>query len=332
MSLRDVRFALDGDVAGWSLRDSLGRGVWPGLEGAGGRRVSLREVIRRFARPGAALRELAGETRNVWQKVDRGEVVRELRNRLRDPGVMRQNPTDLCGPYSVLMEFARRHPTRFVRGAAELLRAGVFTTQNGRTFVAEEDLRGRRVPGPVVAAAEWIYVATMRDSENVIDDVDAGIGLEGATWPFEMKEWTEDVLGLRAEYIPCWLGGELSAIRAGQRAVERGGVAFLLVDKNLVKSGEEEGEDDSEEEMWWRRRRHKPGEGLQGYGGWVHSEDDAIPPDHYVVLLGELRGAAEGGGAFGVLVWSFGYDYEIKGAADSFGEYLYAVITGVPNE
>lgn len=329
MSLADVRFALDGGRGPWSLRASMERGVWPKLDGSDGGRISLREVIKRFAGPGAALRELAGQTRNVWRHITRDEVVNELRRRLRDPAIMRQNPTHLCGPMSLLMEFARRNPTRYVRGAAELLREGVFTTQNDRTFVAAEDLRDRPVAAGDMGAVDWLYAATIRDSENVMDDVDNGRGFEGITWPFELEEWTVDVLGLRADYFPCVLGGELGAIREGYQAVRDGGVAFLLIDKNLLHDGSEDGSPDSEEEMWWRRRGDRGGVS-SGYGGFHHSKDDDYPPDHYVVLLGGLRGAEGGGTDFRVRLWSFGYVYEVSGAADSFGEYLYGVITGRP--
>jgi hypothetical protein len=339
MPLRDVRFALDGDDSPWSLRESLERGVWPPLREADGS-YSLRRVLRRFAAPGRALRELAVESRNVWRHVSRDDVVRELRHRLRDPAVMRQTPTDLCGPYSLLFELARRDPVLFVRGAHELLRDGVLTTRSGRIFEAAEDLRARPVPagettGSLHPAVEWIYAATMRDSENVIDDVDEGQGeglelLEGTTWPFEIEEWIEDMLGLDAEYLPCWFGGELAAIRAGQSAVERGGVAILLVDKNLLKDGAEDGEPDSEENVWFLRARHHPGGRVDPFSGLIHSKDDDIPPDHYVVLLGNLRGAREGATDFRADVWSFGCEYILTGEPEGLGEYLYAVITGVP--
>jgi hypothetical protein len=348
MSLRNARFALDDDARAdgdaapwtWSVRESLKDGVWPRLESMDNGHISLREVCERFSRPGAELREMAGESRDVWEDITRAAVVHGLRHRLRNPASMRQGETDFCGPLSILTVFARRNPVLFIRGAAELLRVGVFTTRTGKQFVADEELRSRPVPLGGISALEWIYAATMRDSENTIDDVETGNDfLEGTTWPFEIEEWTEDVLGLRAEYIPCWSDGELSALRAGQRALERGGVAFLLVDKNLLHDGDvdDEGNPESdperEENMWWRRKRYHGSGAVGEYPDhWKHSEDDAIPPDHWVVLRGGLRGASEGSEDFRVVVWSFGCDYEFKGSADSFGEYLYGVITGVPDD
>jgi hypothetical protein len=269
---------------------------------------------------------MSSESGNVWKFLSRPTVVNELRDLIRDPAVMRQNPTDLCGPYSILMEFARRNPVRFVRGAAELLRSGVFTTSSGRKIVAADDLRERPIPEGDLVGAEWLYAATMRDSENVIDDVDDGEGIEGITWPFEIEEWIEDILGLKANYLPCFSDGELTAIRAGQRAVELGGMAILLVDKNLLKH--EEG--DTEEQMWWRRRLHHRGGKVDGFSRRSRCKDDDVPPDHYAVLLGSLRGASSDASEFSVRVWSFGHEYEITGNPNSFGEYLYAVITGVP--
>lgn len=328
MSLRDVRFALDGDEASWSLRSSLDDGVWQPLARPEGG-ISLRDVYRRFTRPGAALRKLANENGDVWQHVTRNRVVIELRQRLRDPATMLQINTDLCGPYALLFEFARRNPTRYVQGAAELLRIGVFTARSGKTFVAESDLRSRLVPEGT-AQVDWLYAATIRDSENISDDIDDAQGdfpweLEGASWPWEIEEWIEDILGLKADYFPCFFDGELAAIRAGQRAVERGGVAILLVDINLLKDGN----GDTEEDMWWRRMVHKPG-GILFFLPRTHCKDDALPPDHYVALLGELRGASSSASEFHVMVWSFGSEYKITGEPNAFGEYLYAVITGEP--
>lgn len=333
MSLRDVWFMLDGEPGGtWSLLDSLGRGVWPPLEGVGGR-VSLREVFRRFERPGAELREMVAESGNVWRHVNKDRVVRELRNRVRDPAIMRQDPTDLCGPISLLMEFARRRPTRFVRGAAELLRDGAFTTPGGLKFEAAEELRELPVPPGDIAEVEWVYAATIRDDSNLIVDVDDGQGgdLEGVTWGSEMAYWTNQMLGLWGNYQSTFISGELEMLREAQRAVERGGVAFLLVEVDLIHNGD--ADDDHENNMRWRMRRHSPGAPLGDFGARHHSVDDNnVLPDHYVVLLGHLRGASSGRTDFRVRVWSFGNEYEITGAADAFCEYLWGVVTGVPDD
>lgn len=246
---------------------------------------------------------------------------------------MRQNPTDFCGPLSLLMELARRKPTRFVRGAAELVQEGTLSATGGLKYEAEEDLRAWPVPAGSIAEVEWVYAATMRDDSNISDDVEEGDWLtEGITWPWEMALWTERFLGLKSGYISCIVDGELEALREGQRAIDRGGVAFLLIESDLLHDGDSD--DDHEEDVWWRTRRHHPGGEIDHFGThWTHSVDDNnILPDHYVVLRGGLEGASSGSRDFRVLLWSFGCDFEVKGAADGFGEYLYGVVTGVPDD
>ncbi|MBN8214976.1 MAG: hypothetical protein J0M09_18785 [Xanthomonadales bacterium] len=324
-SLRDVRRALDGlDGTAWSLIDSVGRGTWPALarEDDGG--LSVWELCRRFSGAGNELAAIDQAIDTAWTHVDRVQVVRQLRARIRNPGLVNQRQTHLCGPASLLFEFARRRPARYVRGIGQLLSRGVFDKPGGGEFVAASDLRARVVPGEI-EAADWMFMATLRDAENVTDDVDDGRGIEGITWPYELEEWIEDVLELRADYHPCWFEGEMSALRKGQDAVDAGGVAYLLVDSAIVNDAA----GDDEEDVWLRRRDHLDG----GFGGWydrVHCEDDdMLYPNHYVVMRGDLRNTGSES-EFNVDLWSFGAQFEITGSGEGFGEYLYAVITGVP--
>jgi hypothetical protein len=201
-------------------------------------------------------------------------------------------------------------------------------------MVAESDLRQRPFPPPSedssewsVGEADWMIAASMREDENLTEDVDDAQGLEGMTFPDEMARWVRDVLGLTPQLFPCWVSGELEALEGAHRAVEAGGVAFLLIDNKLIKPGE----DVTESHMYWQSRKHaarsKPGNWSQKY----HSQDDAIPPNHWVVYLGELT--PENPSEVDQIVlklWSWGSEYKVTGLADDFGEYLYAVVAGRP--
>lgn len=332
-SLKHAKFALSADPAGgaaWSLRGAFDHEPWPAVQRTADGRMSLIEVCRRFSNAGRELREIQSNTApSLWQHIERDPVVKQLRGRIRNPGVMRQNPTDFCGPFSLLFEYARRRPATYVKSAGELLFSGRFTTLGGRVFHAAADLRTRPVPEGDIRAADWLFAATMRDDENVSDDVDDGQGIEGITWPFEIEEWIEDVLGLRSDYFPCVLGGEMGALREGQEAIQAGGVAILLVDSSLAKHAA----GDSEEDLWSVRRNFKVDGGPDGFGdisGRVHCEDDdSLYPNHYVVLLGGLANT-NSETQFRVRGWSWGARFDFDGSADGFGEYLYAVMTGRP--
>jgi hypothetical protein len=328
-SLRDVRFALDDDpfsANAWSARSAADLPMWPEVPRPDGAR-SMRELSRRFANAGRELREFQGDGRpSAWRHIPRDRVITQVRRRLRVPGVVAQNPTDLCGPFSLLFEFARRRPAGYVKAIRGLLFEGRFEKPYASgAFVADPDLRRRPVPDGDIQSADWLFAATIRDDENVIDDIDDGEGIEGITWPFELEEWVEDVLGLRSDYHPCVLGGELDAMRAAKRALDAGGVAFFLVDSAIVhqKNG------DTEEDVWSERSRFSNA-GLGPPNARQHCEDDdMIYPNHYIVLTAGPRNL-NSGHAFRVNVWSFASIFRIDGSGDGFGEYLYAVITGKP--
>lgn len=359
-SLRDAAFALDGpDGSLWSARDSIAKGFWPPLTGGPG--VSIRELACRFEAAGAALRVVAGGGSSAWKKIDRATVVAQVRDRIRDPGVMRQQKTSLCGPFSILMEFARRRPVRYVKAAGELLDTGKWTTLTGRVIEADEDLRDD--PPGTTKQADWIFAATMRDDPVVADavisdltppltpsspglgpealsidafadammDVDGGASggkdLEGLTTWSPMADWTHDVLKLKYHWETCFVSGELDALLRAQDAIDAGGVAFFLIDKNLIKNGQ----DDDEEDMNFRRSRHFAGQPVASMEDSIHSKDDDIPPDHWVVSLGGLTPKNPGDDdSITLRLWSWGAEYQMSGTADSFGEYLYAVVTGTP--
>ena len=321
-SVKDMLAALSDDHP-LSFRAAIAVGVYPLVHNDTLHRHSLGAWCRRFSAPGHALRQMAAEQGDVWTHLSRSVVVGQVRQRLRNPFVIRQEQTDLCGPASIVMEFARRNPTRYVRAAAELLRTGVFTAQSGKTFVAEADLR-QNVKPESIDEVDWLFCATMRDSENTTDDIDDAQGIEGMTMPLEIEDWIEAVLDLKGDYYPCWAVGEMDALAQGHYAINAGGMAILLVDSNLIKHWVY----DDEEKAWVRSRSY--GEGGPGeWTDWSHVKDDnAIFPDHYVVLLSTNLDNAEP--QLRVLLWSYGRQYQIKGTRDAFGEYLFTALTGRP--
>jgi hypothetical protein len=130
------------------------------------------------------------------------------------------------------------------------------------------------------------------------------------------------VLGLTAGWKTTFISGEMDAMRWGQEAIDAGGVAFLLIDRNLLLNG---GGDD-EEDMHWRNRFHVAGMPLGSFGSQIHSLDDVFPPDHWVSYLGASTLKAQ----VSLTVWCWGQEFRVTGSDDSLGEYLYAVVRGRP--
>jgi hypothetical protein len=226
---------------------------------------------------------------------------------------------------------ARRRPAEYVRAVTSMLVTGKWSTIGGLVIAAEQELRDEPLPGAPLGAADWILAATMRDASNIHEDVDDDAnGLETITLWGAMSEWTQHCLGLKYHWETCFNEGELTAIKRAQQDVSAGGVAFLLIDADMIQNyAPGEPQDEEEEEMYWRRRIHVAGQPLGDFPNtWTHSKDDNFPPDHWVIFLGPLVLGRDG--SINLRVWSWGREYEIKGTASSFGEYLYAVVTGVP--
>lgn len=345
LSLRDTAFALDAiRPHAWSLKDSLKATPWPPTPDKAppaplpgpfpplATPLSVKRLAQHFGAAGAALRGFEAGSANVWSTLLRTTVIREVRERLRDPFVMAQRMTGLCGPLSVLMELARRNPARYVAFARELLETGEFTCPNGRVITAEAELREEPVPSGKdslgntvsVAQVDWMLAGTMRDDENIEEDVDDDAnGLETITLWFAQRAWVRDMMGFsNADYETCFWGWEVDCMKLAQQAVKSGGVAFLLIDANMLHDGGS----DSEEDMHWRHANH-----LAGYASQtdeLHSMDDCPPPDHWVAYLGGLALGSDPGDddAVNFRVWSWGREYTLRGTVDAFTEYLYAVV------
>jgi hypothetical protein len=330
LSLRDAAFALDGKQSTispkWSLKESLKFGVFPAFASEP---LSLREVTNRYSASGAALRVLSQGTGNAWLQIDRQKIVDEIAARLRDPLIMNQRITTLCGPFAILVEWIRRDPVNFINSTKELLETGKFTCKTGRVIEAEDDLR-QRPAQPAIAQVEWLLAATIRDDENLTEDVNDGTGIEGATLMGAMSSWTEDILNLTATEN----GGVLSStdedemMYLAETAIKAGGVAFLFVDPNMIKAGPA----DTEEQMYFEHFQHFPRSPEIGRSAKVHSKDDEYDPInfHWVIYLDGLNFGKPPhlSDVVAIRLWSWGGEFVVTGTAEAFGEYLYGVVAG----
>ncbi len=177
----------------------------------------------------------------VWPHLEKEKLIQQMGDRLRNPFAVSQGGQPFCGPTAILFELLRQQPIRYIEICQDLFERGFFQTQT-KSIAATERLRNSQ--GELrIAEAEWLLLATLRDAENRIFQVDPSAPefiqqLSGITKSWEMVGWAKEVLGYgRVRYRHAFVLGDVSALRWAERSLRRGGVAFLLITADgLLKS------------------------------------------------------------------------------------------------
>ncbi|NET32421.1 MAG: hypothetical protein F6K19_10490 [Cyanothece sp. SIO1E1] len=201
----------------------------------------------------------------AWSSLDKPTVVAGMRTRATNPYKVNQGGQPFCGPASILFEFIRKQPLRYVQICQSLFETGSFETPTSRI---EASAKLRQSQGEFrMAQADWMILATLREAENIIFPIDPNApglirNLSGITKSWEMKGWVRDILGYRhVEYVHTYLLGDLKAMRRANQVIQQGGVAFALV----------------------------TAEGLLTNTAAGHPRNLIAYPNHWITLLGNLK-------------------------------------------
>ncbi len=178
----------------------------------------------------------------LWKAIDKAAVVANVRRRRQQAEEIDQEKSNFCGPTSVAYELARTQPRRYVELCRQLYETGGFWSRTKRVE-ADDRLRADAV-GHGMEPADWMLIATMRDSENALFKVESDAsglmsGLQGMTFPWEIKGWAEEIL-LKddVDIDVCAVLGELDAIKRAQEVYDQGGSAFILLNMAVLKKGD----------------------------------------------------------------------------------------------
>jgi hypothetical protein len=234
----------------------------------------------------------------VWPNIAKADLVADIRATLADPiRQVDQNTSQFCGPTAIAFELIRRMPRSYVRICRALYERGSFQART-HTVTASQGLRAASV-GQGMSVADWMLIATMRESENAVFGVDpnasgATAGLQGLTTHWEMNGWTSEILLKQNTAISTsFIWGEMDAIRFAERVYAAGGVAFIMIHDVLLST------DDS---------------------SWVPPW-----PTHWVVYQG---GLVESGGRIDFDVYTWGSVRHISKSADRFESCMFGIVTG----
>lgn len=169
----------------------------------------------------------------VWPHLSKKTVVANMRSLLADPFRIDQKQQPFCGPTSIVFELIRKQPLRYVQMCQQLYEQGMV---QGTTRMIEASPRLRQASREMdMAEADWMLIATLRESENLIFPVDPNAptlirNIAGMTKSWEMKGWVQEVLGYRrVDYLHAYLLQDIHAMHRAKAAIAQGGVAFALV-------------------------------------------------------------------------------------------------------
>jgi hypothetical protein len=118
----------------------------------------------------------------------RGDVANGLLARVDHPELISQRASSLCGPSAVVFSLASRDPVAYVRFVIALYEKGVARL-NRLEVSAGKDLREYDPKGRI-DPADWIAVASLRDSDNWFFDYQSvDNAFAGITLPSHLQAW-----------------------------------------------------------------------------------------------------------------------------------------------
>jgi hypothetical protein len=162
---------------------------------------------------------------SAYPNIPRASVVADLVNIVEDPSVyVDQGNSAGCGLATVEYELARRNPTELVQIVQSIYYGGSFTTPNGYQISSGSETRNSPVASGV-SAANWLFMATIRDGLNWILPIDSGDANDAIAWNTTTPEESGMIGGIL---------GLTPTTETMQQVLARGGVVFAAVNAAIV--------------------------------------------------------------------------------------------------
>lgn len=172
-----------------------------------------------------------------WLFITKTDLLNDISRTISRPLYVNQGSTPLCGPAAIVYELVCKQPARYIDICKELYETGKFKGKT-KTFEPSSALKRSRLRSANrISTADWMLMATLRDTANEVFDVtsDSNNFVMGISTPWEMKGWTSEVLGYgNVDWESTYVYGEFEAMRQAKRARDRGGVAFIMCHSAMV--------------------------------------------------------------------------------------------------
>jgi len=130
-------------------------------------------------------------TPGVYRYFTRGDVARQIQDRVNYPGMIRQGQSSLCGPAAFLYCVAKKMPLAYAQYIIDLYESGKAKL-GSLNIEPGTDTKNYDLPLFLsdMAAADWIGLAGLRDSANNCFDYQKFTNtIPGITMPGELLSW-----------------------------------------------------------------------------------------------------------------------------------------------
>lgn len=240
----------------------------------------------------------------VWPNIDKANLIQDIRNTIANPLSVDQGYAPFCGPTAIVYELVRKQPVRYISICQSLYETGQFSSRTKVVKPSDGLLQSKIRSG--MSAADWMLIATLRDTENLLfpvtgDSGSLGSQIAGITTPWEMKGWIYEILGYdQANFESTFVYGEFDAMKAAEEAYRQGGVAFLMIHSAMLSD----------------------------------KTPTVAYPDHWVAYAGGLdidNGVwyQHDSGHIRFKCYSWGKVYSVSRDEGSFEDYMWGVVTGL---
>ena len=175
-------------------------------------------------------------TPGAFPTLDRALVATQLRARVLDPSGINQGQSGLCPSAAVVYTVAKTNPVEYVKAVTQLFDVGTATIGKWK-LEPDDDLRFYKLPtSPSIPQADWIIMASIRDSENWFIDYQAETD-KGGAWGNEVAKWlTKAGYTTVKEDWNSVANKSIAHLKTADDLYSKGYQVCLLVDKDLLES------------------------------------------------------------------------------------------------
>lgn len=186
--------------------------------------------------PGKLISEFATrKSHAAFPHINKPALVKQLLQRISQPWRIDQARSSLCGPAAFLYCVARSDPGLYAKYIIDLYEKGEAKIKDLEVEPGS-DCRRYKVPPGQIAEADWVGLASLRDSENTFSDYESITDeFAGITLPGHIEDWFEEA-GFKSVHDNTNLlsNKELSVLLQAHQKRSTGAKVCLFIAANIL--------------------------------------------------------------------------------------------------